>query len=185
MKDAIVAYLHDLKAIIDDVPVDRLREIIEVIIKTHKQGGKILVMGNGGSAATASHFACDLNKGVSGNPDKRLKVTCLNDNVPTLLAYANDISFEDIFAEQLKNVIEKKDLVIGISTSGASPNILKAIKFANHFGAATIGFSGGSGKLANVARYSLVVKSRDTQKIEDLHVVVVHIIMRVLSKELP
>lgn len=185
MKNQIIDYIEDLKNIMDSFPVDELDEIINVIIKTYDAGKKFFVMGNGGSASTASHFACDINKGVGSRLNRRIKVICLNDNIPVMLAYANDVSFEDIFVEQLKNFVEKGDLIIAISASGRSKNILKAVKFANSHGAITVGLTGGDGGgLARMSNYSVIVKSHDTQKIEDGHMIITHILMQVLSKKL-
>ena len=185
MEKEIKEYLKELKNIIDSISVKELQSVISAILNAYNHGRKIFVMGNGGSSATSSHFACDINKGVGYKLKNRPEVICLNDNIPIMLAYANDISFEDIFVEQLKNLIEKKDLVIAISSSGNSKNIIKAIEFANNYGAVTVGLTGNDGgKLASLCKYSLIVKSADMQKIEDMHMVVVHIIMQVLSAKL-
>lgn len=185
MKNQIVSYLRDLKNIMEDFSVNEIESIVNLFINTHNKGKKIFVMGNGGSASTASHLACDINKGVGGKLNKRFNVICLNDNIPTMLAYANDVSFEDVFAEQLRNNIEQEDLVIAISASGRSKNIIKAIRFANSNGAVTVGLAGGDGgELATLSRYPLIVKSNDTQKIEDMHMIITHILMQVLLERL-
>lgn len=185
MNSQIANYLKELKYVIDNFSVDILGEIINAIKDVYKQNKKIFIMGNGGSASTASHFACDINKGVGQRLKNPIKVICLNDNIPIMLAYANDLSFEDIFTEQLKNNIEGGDLVIAISTSGRSKNILKAINFANNCGAVTVGLTGGDGGLlAQLSKYALIIKSCDIQKIEDLHMIITHILMQVLPSVL-
>ncbi len=100
-------------------------EFIAELDRAYRREANIFIFGNGGSAATASHFACDMNKGVGHGKDKKFKVMCLNDNLPTLLAYANDVSYEDVFVEQLKNFMGEGDLVVGISGSGNSENVVR------------------------------------------------------------
>jgi len=142
-------------------------------------------MGNGGSGATASHFACDMNKGACAGLPKRMKVICLNDNIPTLLAYANDTSYDDVFVEQLRNFLSCDDVVIGISCSGNSRNVIKAIRHANTLGATSIvltGFDGG--ELARIANIPVVIAINDMQQVEDVHVILAHIRMRVLYEKL-
>jgi D-sedoheptulose 7-phosphate isomerase len=142
-------------------------------------------MGNGGSGTTASHIVCDFNKGVSANLVKKLKVMCLNDNMPSISAIANDISYDAIFEEQLKNFLSPGDIVIGISVSGNSKNIIKAIDYANNNGATTIGFCGfDGGKLKKIAKYPIHVKVDDMKITEDIHSVISHILMKMLSKVL-
>ena len=172
-------YLVDLKKIISTININELTEFIKEIENVYKNEKTIFIMGNGGSAATASHFACDINKGVSLKLQKKFKVLCLNDNIPIMLAYANDISYDSIFVEQLKNYISKGDLVIGISGSGNSGNVLKAIKHANEAGARTFGITGfDGGLLKNIAQKSIIIKSFDMQKVEDCHLIICHLIMQ-------
>ena len=127
--------------------IDRksISEFTEMLLGAYTREGTIFIFGNGGSGATASHFSGDLIKGVSCNLDKKFKVICLNDNIPALMAIANDMSFSDIFLEQLKNFIKKDDLVIGLSGSGNSMNVIKALDFANKAGAKTAAFCGFNG----------------------------------------
>lgn len=162
-------------------PREKLELVAGVIRQARDNGKQIFVFGNGGSGAAASHFACDLNKGATVRGVQRTKVICLNDNVPTILAYANDVSYADIFVEQLKNFLMPGDLVFGISGSGNSENVLKAISYAKEFKAETIGLTGfDGGRLAGLAQISLVVPSHDMQIVEDLHLVALHILMRKL-----
>lgn len=177
----IKSYIDDLKHILDEFPYKDFNIFLDLIRQAYNKNQQIFIFGNGGSAATASHFACDINKGVSLNLKKRFKVICLNDNIPTIMAYANDISYEDIFVEQLKNFLKKDDLVIAISASGNSKNVLKAIEFANKEGGITFGLTGyDGGKLSKLAKYSLIVSSCDMQKIEELHLIILHMLMQTL-----
>ena len=130
MKSFSYSYIERLKRVLDGFPHDRFERFIEAMMDAYDQEKRIFVMGNGGSASTASHLACDINKGVCSGLEKRFKVICLNDNIPTMLAYANDLSYEDVFLEQLKNFFMPGDLVIGISGSGNSKNVLRAIEYA-------------------------------------------------------
>ena len=177
-------YLVDLKELINGINMNEITEFIKEIENVYKNGKTIFIMGNGGSAATASHFACDINKGVSLKLQKKFKVLCLNDNIPIMLAYANDISYDSIFIEQLKNYLVKDDLVIGISGSGNSKNVLNAIEYANEIGARTFGIIGfDGGKLKDIAQKSLIVSSYDMQKIEDCHMILTHLTMQYFSEK--
>jgi D-sedoheptulose 7-phosphate isomerase len=178
-------YCSGLQQALDDVSIEKLQELVDLLHSAYEQERQVCLMGNGGSGATASHFACDLNKGVSFGRAKRFRVICLNDNVPTLMAYANDISYADVFVEPLKNFLRPGDLVIGVSGSGNSPNVLKAIAYANEHGGHTVGFSGfAGGKLSGIVRTSLVVPVHDMQKAEDVHFILFHVIMQILCARL-
>ncbi|MEE9567248.1 MAG: SIS domain-containing protein [Desulfobacteria bacterium] len=131
MKGFARAYLEEEKKILDNVPLTNLEKVVEFSERAYQSENQIFVMGNGGSSSTASHFACDINKGTCGGEKKRFRVICLNDNVPTMLAYANDMSYDDVFVEQLKNFLKPDDVVVGISGSGNSKNVVKAIEYAN------------------------------------------------------
>jgi D-sedoheptulose 7-phosphate isomerase len=179
IKETAKKYFEDLVALIKIINLDEIEAFAIELAELYRLRKNIFIMGNGGSGSTASHFACDINKGVSINLPVRFKVLCLNDNIPTMLAYANDISYEDIFVEQLKNYLVEGDLVIGISGSGNSPNVLKAIEYANLNGAHTFGISGfDGGQLKNISNKSIIIKSFDMQKVEDCHMILVHIIMQ-------
>jgi len=172
-------YLSTLAAVLERISGKKFEEFIAELDRAYKRQTNIFIFGNGGSAATASHFACDLNKGVSYGKEKRFRVMCLNDNLPTLLAYANYVSYDDVFVEQLKNFMKKDDLVIGISGSGNSENVLKAIKYANEHSGKTFGLTGyDGGKLRKMAQKVLVVNSDDMQKIEDAHLILFHCVMQ-------
>lgn len=178
----ITAYFDRLKVTIDKISKSDLSDLMNVLVDAKESGKQIFIMGNGGSFATASHYVCDFNKGISMNQDKKFKFICLNDNIPSLMAYANDLSFEDIFVEQLKNFYQKGDIVIGISGSGNSMNVLKAIDYANENGGVTVGLTGYSGgQLIEMVQHNVHIPIDDMQIAEDLHMVLDHCMMKILS----
>ena len=178
-------YIEELKGLLNLFPHDRFEEIAKMLLSAYDDERQIFIMGNGGSGSTASHFTCDINKGCCFNADKRFKVICLNDNIPTMLAYSNDLSYEKVFVEQLKNFFQPGDVVIGISGSGNSENVIQAVSYAKESGARTIGLTGfDGGKLAGIADIPLVVSINDMQKVEDVHMIVVHMLMQYLDKVL-
>ncbi len=178
----ITAYFEKLKRTIDLIDVSDLNTLMNVLEKARKEGRQIFIMGNGGSSATSSHYVCDFNKGISMNQEKKFKLICLNDNIPSLMAYANDLSFEDIFVGQLKNYFKTGDIVIGVSGSGNSKNVLNAIQYANEHGGVTVGLTGyDGGKLKKMSLYGVHIPVEDMQITEDLHMVLDHCMMKILS----
>jgi D-sedoheptulose 7-phosphate isomerase len=172
-------YLAELKLVLDGFDLDRFDSVVAYILRAYETEHRIFVMGNGGSASTASHFACDINKGCCIDLEKKFKMISLSDSIPAMLALANDISYEAIFVEQMKNFFLPGDLVIGISGSGNSENVLRAIRYAKENGGATVGFSGFSGgKLAELVDVSFVARVDDMQQVEDVHIIMVHMIMQ-------
>ncbi len=172
-------YLRELKETLDKLPYSQLERIKDILLGAYRKDKKVFIMGNGGSAATASHFACDLAKGTAGKDDsrKRFKVIALTDNVPLLTAWANDTAYQNIFLEQLKNLLDAGDVVIAISGSGNSKNILKAIEYANAQKALTIGLTGfRGGKLKGMVQECLIVPSHSLEQIEDVHLILEHIL---------
>lgn len=182
-------YIQGLKQTLDELPLAQIEEIKDTLLDAYNNDRRIFIIGNGGSAATASHFACDLSKGTTiGNPDmkKRFKVIALTDNIPLLTAWGNDIDYSQIFVEQLKNLLDKDDIVIAISGSGNSENILKAVEYANEKGALTIGLTGffTGGKLKDITHKCLIVPSDSMERIEDVHLIFEHLVCSWLRKEL-
>jgi len=176
-------YIEGLKKVLDAFDHEAFERLVSAFLEAYKADRRIFVMGNGGSASTASHWVCDINKGTCLNLDKRFKMICLNDSIPTMMAYANDLSYNEVFVEQLKNFFEPGDLVIGISGSGNSGNVLKAIDYANAHGGVTAGLCGyGGGKLKGMAQIPLHINIDDMQKTEDGHMIVVHMAMQRLWK---
>ena len=174
-----VEYIEQLKDVLDSFPHEQFERLTEAMMDAYREDRRIFVMGNGGSASTASHWVCDVNKGCCLHLDKKFKMICLNDSIATMLAYANDLSYEDVFAEQLKNFFKPGDMVIGISGSGNSGNVLKAIEYANGKKGTTVGLCGYSGgKLYDMVDIPILVKIDDMQKVEDVHMIVVHMTMQ-------
>lgn len=180
-----VEYIDKLKDVLDGFPHEEFERLVSAMLDAYDQEKRIFVMGNGGSASTASHWVCDINKGCCLDKEKKFKMLCLNDSISTMLAYANDLSYEDVFVEQLKNFFVPGDLVIGISGSGNSKNVLKAIEYANGNDGKTVGLCGYSGgKLYGMVDIPILVKVDDMQKVEDVHMVVVHMVMQRVLEEL-
>ncbi len=183
--DNVDAYLKRVAQAISDLSRDEMDKFVELLFETYEKSGTIYFFGNGGSAATASHICGDFVKGLSLGQEKRFKAMCLSDNLPALMAIANDISYDDIFVEQLKNFLGKDDLVVGISGSGNSKNVLKAVEYAKANNVTTVGLSGFSGgKLKETADYSVHVNIDDMEITEDVHMAVGHCAKNVLMKEL-
>jgi D-sedoheptulose 7-phosphate isomerase len=182
----ISAYFDRIKATLDRVSREEVNKLLGLLLDALEGGRTVFMMGNGGSAATASHYAADFNKGLSYGKARRFRFICLSDNVPTLTAYANDVSYDEVFVEQLRNFLEPGDLVIAISGSGNSRNVLKAIEYANSSGAITVGLTGyDGGELKRIARHGVHIPIDDMQVTEDLHMVLDHLAYAVLGRFLP
>lgn len=159
-------------------------ELATIFIKARDMKKQVFFMGNGGSASTASHFTCDLGKGTIVEGVPRFKALSLADNVAQMLAWANDASYEDIFIEQLKNLMDEGDVVVGISGSGNSENVLRALEYANENGAITVGLTGfDGGRLKDMASHCLVVPMHYMQQIEDVHMLVDHLVTSLIREE--
>lgn len=162
--------------------LDAVNTVMNVLEDARRTGKRIFICGNGGSAATASHFAVDFNKGVSEKLEKKYNFECLNDNVPTMMAVANDISYDEVFRYPLRCKMRPGDILIGISGSGNSKNVVNAFEYAKEIGGtviALVGYSGG--KMKELADHSIHIDVNDMQIVEDLHMVLDHMMMFVLS----
>lgn len=174
-KRFIENYLEQLKDAIEEIPVNKVEKVVYYIYQAYLNKKQVFILGNGGSAATASHFCCDLGKGAVIDGKPRLRVMSLNDNTALLTAYANDLGYEHVFVEQMKNLIQESDVVICITASGNSPNVLRAIEFANEQGAITIGLLGfGGGKAKDMVTEHVVLNSHNYGHVEDIHMVLSH-----------
>ena len=170
-------YKTELIQAIEKIDLNKVESIIELFKDARANGRHIFVCGNGGSAASASHFACDMVKGASFQRQSRFRIMALTDQTPTLTAYANDVSYDCIFVEQLKNFAEAGDLLLGISGSGNSPNVLRAFEYANSIGCTTVALTGrDGGQLGPLATLNLQTPVPHMGRIEDSHMIVCHMI---------
>jgi D-sedoheptulose 7-phosphate isomerase len=178
-------YIDLVKNTLDKLDQEAISKMAEAFLMTYEAGGNIYTMGNGGSGASASHAAGDFLKGASYGLEKRFRMICLNDNIPALMAIANDIGYEDIFVEQLKNFLKPGDLVIGISGSGNSENVVRAIQLALDEGVKTIAMTGfNGGKISEMADISVQVPVQDMEVTEDIHMVIFNIIKKEMQAHL-
>ncbi|RQV98772.1 SIS domain-containing protein [bacterium] len=151
--------------------------MIEIFEQAYDNDRTVYICGNGGSSSAASHWVCDFAKGTIAQGKRRLRMFSLGDNDAMLTAYANDLDYEQVFSEPVKTYVRKDDVVILITASGNSPNILKAAAAAREQGAVTVGLIGfGGGKLKSLVDHSVVVQSREYGPVEDLHMILDHII---------
>lgn len=181
MKNKIEKYLKELKTTLNNININDIEVVANLFTTARESKKHIYVFGNGGSGSTASHMVCDIIKGCSFNKKERFKISCLNDNIPTILAYSNDVNYDVIFIEQLKNLLEDGDIVLGISGSGNSKNVVSAIEYANSCGNTTIGFTGyNGGKLKKISTVSVDAMIDDMQISEDIHLITLHILYKLL-----
>ena len=170
-------YKAALLEAIDRIDINQVEQAIEWFGEARDGSKHIFVCGNGGSASTASHFTCDIVKGASYNRDTRFRIVALVDSLATLTAYSNDVGYEHIFVEQLKNFAQPGDLVMCISGSGNSPNVVRAMEYANSIGCRTIALTGrDGGTLGPLAQLNIQVAVPHMGRIEDAHMVVCHMI---------
>ena len=175
--DSIAKYQHDLTETIRGIDTGGVRKAVALFAEARETGNTIFVCGNGGSAGSASHFVCDVLKGASFGRDKKFRILSLNDNLPTLTAYSNDVGYDVVFAEQLKNFAKPGDVFLAISGSGNSPNVLRGIETANAMGCKTIAMTGrDGGKLGPLAQLHLHVPNPHMGRIEDAHMAMCHMI---------
>jgi D-sedoheptulose 7-phosphate isomerase len=170
-------YKADVLKAIETIELEKVVLAIDILKRARDEDRRIFVCGNGGSASTASHFVCDMVKGASFHRDKRFRIMALTDSLPTITAYANDVCYDCVFVEQLKNFAEPGDVVMAISGSGNSPNVLQAMEYANSIGCRTIALSGrNGGKLGPMAQLNLQASNPHMGRIEDVHMIVMHMI---------
>jgi D-sedoheptulose 7-phosphate isomerase len=181
--DAVELYLKQLVQVIEGMPRDQIWDVIHVLLDAWRRGSRVFLLGNGGSAATASHMANDLNKLVIVPGQPRFKALALTDNIPLMTAWGNDTAYENIFVEQMLNFLEPGDVAVGISASGNSANVLKAVQVAREHGAITVGFTGcDGGKLAGMVDHCIQVPSDYIVQQEDMHLALDHVIATTLRQ---
>lgn len=178
-------YVNDLQMMLTQLPFEEIERLIDLLMMANVEGRTIFIFGNGGSAATASHFACDLAKNCLSPDAPRFRVVALTDNVPLITAWANDTAYENIFAEQLDALVRPDDVVIGISGSGNSENVLRAIRLANERAAITVGVTGfDGGQLKDLVTLSVHVPHFNMEQIEDAHLILEHMTCTILRAKM-
>ncbi len=179
----ISAYIEKEREILSCLNVDQINAVMNLLEEKLDGENTIFVFGNGGSAATASHYQNDFNKGISEYTNKKFRFQCLNDNVATMMAIANDIGYEEIFRFQLKGRLRQGDICMGISGSGNSENVVRAAQYAKSQGNQVVGITGyHGGKLKELADYSLHVPVQSMQMTEDIHMIFDHLMMSIFYK---
>jgi len=177
--DAITSYFAELEQMIRSTSLPHLEEVLRLLEEAYRHGHRIFIMGNGGSAATSSHFALDLAKNTIMPGAPRLKAISLTDHVALITAWSNDTAYEHIFAEQLATMIEPGDVAIGISTSGNSPNVINALRLTKQLGGVTIGLLGAEGgKMKAIVDAYVLAPGQNIEQEEDAHMILAHIITR-------
>jgi D-sedoheptulose 7-phosphate isomerase len=181
--EPILGYFSELEQMLQAISKQHLEAVLQLLEAAYYNGHRIFIMGNGGSAATASHFALELSKNTIMPGAPRLKAISLTDHVPLITAWSNDTAYEHIFEEQLANMVEPGDVVIGISTSGNSPNVINALLLANHTLAVTIGLLGANGgKIKNIVDAYILAPGMNIEQEEDAHMILAHVITRYMRE---
>jgi D-sedoheptulose 7-phosphate isomerase len=182
---SIRTYFRDLTGLVSQLPYNSITQIVYIFLNAFAEQRTVYVFGNGGSAASASHLMCDINKGASPGEGKRPRVMALTDNASLITAWANDFGYERIFSEQLKTFIKPRDVAFAISTSGDSPNVLLALEVARESGAMTVGLGGcQGGQMKSLCDVCAIVPSDNVQLVEDLHHAMIHSIFVAVRQSL-
>jgi D-sedoheptulose 7-phosphate isomerase len=177
MKNWISDYVKQQKAALDSIPVEAVGQIIEKLRMALKDDRQIFVIGNGGSASNSSHFVTDLGKGAADKIGRRFRCLSLNDNVSWMTALGNDYAYEDVFVRQLMNYGRRGDVLLAMSVSGNSPNVVKAFEWSKQNGLSTIALVGGKrGRVAEIADQVVVIDSTHFGRVEDAHMGICHMI---------
>ena len=193
-KDFIQDYLSEVRKVAEAISVAEIDKAVELLFEAWQNGSQVFTCGNGGSASTATHFACDLAKTTSVDKKKRFKVHCLNDNIPLMSALINDEGFDNLFYEQLKTNFEEDDVLVCLSVHGGtgrdkaqlwSQNLLKAMRYAKDKGGKTIGLSGfDGGPMKQIADACIVVPINSTPQVESFHLALEHLICACLRQKI-
>ena len=181
----IYNYISTLQKTMDQLPHQLISDVIDLLNQARLDGKQVFIMGNGGSASTASHFVCDLSKNTRSEGLRHFRVIGLADNMALVSAYANDEGYENVFSQQLANLINPGDVVIAISASGNSKNVINAIEEARKQNATTIGFTGfDGGRLGQIVDVHIHVKSMIIEHVEDIHLMLEHMIVKTIKEQI-
>ena len=182
-KKFVCDYLADVQNLIQEIDATQVEPMVDVLLTAWRDGKRVLLMGNGGSSSSVSHIVNDMQKNIHLEAGKPLRTICLSDCTPLMMAWANDTSWDNVFTPQVQCWAEPGDVVIGVSGSGNSMNIINGIVAANAAGATTLGLAGfAGGKLKQAAQRCIVVKSDNMQRIEDVHMILLHLIFSTLQE---
>jgi len=183
--DSMIRYLDEVRHTLSMLPLDRVRHAADELLCAHARGSTVFTLGNGGSAATASHFSCDLAKGTISPARPRFRVIALTDSVPQMTAWSNDVAYEEVFAELLRGLMRQDDVIVAFSGSGNSANVLRAVELARSKGGTSIGFTGfAGGRLKGLVDIPVVVPCDSLKQIEDVHLILCHLITSLIREEL-
>ena len=178
MERHLDGYLYRLRAALDGLPREQLTALGETLLRAYRNNKQVFLLGNGGSSSTASHMAADLAKNTIGPNMRRFRIVSLNDNAAIVTALANDLGYENVFSEQLTNLVQAGDVLIVVSASGNSPNVLKAMRYARSRSASVVGLLGFDGGVAaTLSDIPLIVPSDHYGVVEDVHLIVNHILV--------
>jgi D-sedoheptulose 7-phosphate isomerase len=182
--ELIQNYISTLQLTMDQLPHQLIADVIEVLQQARRKGNQVFILGNGGSASTASHFACDLAKNTRQEGLPHFRVIGLTDNMAMFSALANDDGYENVFTEQLAGLLRPEDIVIAISASGNSQNVINAAEMAHRYEATIIGFTGfDGGRLGQLANINLHVNSNIIEHVEDIHLMLEHLIVKTIKEQ--
>jgi D-sedoheptulose 7-phosphate isomerase len=182
--ELIQNYISTLQLTMDQLPQQLIVDVIDVLQRARRKGNQVFILGNGGSASTASHFVCDLAKNTRQEGLPHFRVIGLTDNMAMFSALANDEGYENVFSEQLASLIRPRDIVIAISASGNSKNVINAAETAHNYGATVIGFTGfDGGRLGQLAHINIQVNSNIIEHVEDIHLMLEHLIVSSIKSQ--
>ena len=184
MMEFIQDYISTLKITMDQLPRQLIADVIDLLQQARRKGSQVFILGNGGSASTASHFACDLAKNTRQEGLPHFRVIGLTDNMAMFSALANDEGYENVFSEQLVSLVRSGDIVIAISASGNSKNVINAAEVAHRYEATVIGFTGfDGGRLGQLANINIHVNSNIIEHVEDIHLMLEHLIVKTIKDQ--
>jgi D-sedoheptulose 7-phosphate isomerase len=184
IKNFVDGYLDDVRALLDGIDRAAVGHVVDALLEVWRRGGRLLLMGNGGSSSSVSHIVNDMQKNIFLETGRPLRALCLSDSTPLLMAWANDTEWANVFAPPVECWAEPGDVVVGVSGSGNSMNVINGIEAAKCAGASTIGLAGFSGgKLRGAAERCLVVNSENMQRIEDVHMILLHIVFSAVLEQ--